>query len=289
MKKINFILVLIAAVALISVRGVIAGAQQPAVPDSLQAHTAVVVTAAPGIQSPVVAAPTRIVADARPALVVMNFESGTVAAKVKDKHGFSAFMAAMRGERDSEHYDPAELGAGIADMLVEKLLNAGEFRLMERKQIEVAVREQMIAAGAPLSAVVPTDAAVAARASMIGARYMVTGSITKFGFEEHQVGGFAASVATFGLLSVKKHKTEVKLTARVIDVATGEIVASFDGEGRSNKGGGITLLGMGSNGGGGGSGENRNFKETAIGEATERAVQNLTEKLLAKRPLLASR
>ncbi|MDQ6718704.1 MAG: CsgG/HfaB family protein [Gemmatimonadota bacterium] len=89
----------------------------------------------------------RTAADPRPSLVVMNFESGTVAAKVKDKHGFSAFLAAMRGERDNEHYDPAELGAGIADMLVEKILNTGEFRLLERKQIEAAVREQMIAAG----------------------------------------------------------------------------------------------------------------------------------------------
>lgn len=227
--------------------------------------------------------------DARPSIVVMNFESGTVTAKVKDKHGFSAFMAAMRGERENERYDPAELGAGIADMLVEKLLNTGEFRLLERKQIEATVREQLMAAGtAPPSATL-VDAAVAARASMIGARYMVTGSVTKFGFEEHQVGGFVTSVATFGLLSVKRHKTEVKLTARVIDVATGEIVAAFDGQGVSKKGGGISLLGMGANGGGGARGENRGFKETAIGEATERAVQNLTEKLGAKRSILAAR
>jgi curli biogenesis system outer membrane secretion channel CsgG len=118
---------------------------------------------------------------------------------------------------------------------------------------------------------------------------MVTGSVTKFGFEEHQVGGFAASVATFGMLSVKRHTTEVKLTARVVDVATGEIVASFDGEGISNKGGGFSVMGIGSHGGGGAGGQNSNFKETAIGEATERAVQNLSEKLEAKRQQLAVR
>lgn len=231
----------------------------------------------------------RATADARPSIVVMNFESGTVAAKVKDKHGFSAFIAAMRGERDNEHYDPAELGAGIADMLVEKILNTGEFRLLERKQIEAAVREQMIASGASPTAAVPSDAAIAARASMIGAKYLVTGSVTKFGFEEHNYGGFMLKMATYGMMSVKTHKTEVKLTARVIDVSTGEIVASFDGEGMSDKGGGISLLGMGSGGGGGAGGENRNFKESAIGEATERAVQSLTEKLEAKRAMLAVR
>ncbi len=243
---------------------------------------------------------TTIQADGRPTLVVMNFESGTVAAQIKDKHSYSAFMAAMRGDRDREHYDPAQLGAGIADMLVEKLLNTGEFRLLERKQIEATVREQAIgssvAAGSTASsnaarASVPpvSDAAIAARAGLIGARYLVTGSVTKFGFEQHQVGGIGASMATFGMLSVKRHKTEVKITARVVDISTGEIVASFDGEGASDKGGGFSVFGMNSHGAAGGNAENTNFKETAIGEATERAVQNLTEKLQGKRALLASR
>jgi curli biogenesis system outer membrane secretion channel CsgG len=227
-------------------------------------------------------------ADGRPSIVVMNFESGTVSAKVKDKHGFSAFLAAMRGENNNEHFDPAELGAGIADMLVEKILNLGEFRLMERKQLDATVREQGITAGNIIPAATSsTDPVV--HASVLGARYMVTGSVTKFGFEEHQVGGALASMATFGMLSVKRHKTEVKLTARVIDVATGEIVAAFDGEGESDKGGGVSVMGIGANGGAGGSAENKNFKETAIGEATERAVQNLAEKLQAKRAMLASR
>jgi curli biogenesis system outer membrane secretion channel CsgG len=235
-----------------------------------------------------VAANAQAATDGRPSIVVMNFESGTVSAKVKDKHGFSAFLAAMRGENNNEHYDPADLGAGIADMLVEKILNTGEFRLLERKQLDATVREQAITAGTPIAAAVSSTDPVM-RASVLGARYMITGSVTKFGFEEHQVGGFAASMATFGMLSVKRHKTEVTLTARVIDVATGEIVASFDGEGQSDKGGGISVMGIGSNGGGGGGAENKNFKESAIGEATERAVQNLTEKLQAKRAMLASR
>lgn len=222
----------------------------------------------------------------KPAIVVMNFESGTVSAQAKDKHGFSAFIAAMRGQNNNERYDPADLGAGIADMLVEKLLAMGDFRLFERKQIQATAREQALAGGAPAVSSTTSDTAIAAHATMIGARYVVTGSVTKFGFEEHQVGGFLSTVATFGLLSVKKHKTLVKLTARVIDTRTGEIVASFSGEGVSNKGGGISLLGLGANGGGGGNAENKNFKETAIGEATERAVRDIAEKLQSKKAAL---
>jgi curli biogenesis system outer membrane secretion channel CsgG len=243
---------------------------------------------ATSVTETVVPATSHTIADTRPSIIVVNFESGTVSAKVTDKHGFSAFLAAMRGESDNVRYDPADLGAGIADMIVEKLLNDGGFRLLERKQIDATVREQGIASGTVTVSTTPLDS-LARKASMLGARYMITGSVTKFGFENHQVGGLFSTMATFGMVSVRQHKTEVTLSARVIDMTTGEIVAAIQGNGISHKGGGVTLLGMDSNGAGGGSAENRDFKETAIGEATARAVQDLVEKLEAKRSLLAMR
>jgi curli biogenesis system outer membrane secretion channel CsgG len=188
------------------------------------------------------------------ALVIMGFESGTVSAQVQDKRGFAALIGSMHGG-EREAYDPAQLGIGISDMLVDKLLDSGEFRLLDRSQ---------------------TDAAKTAR-------YIVTGSVTKFGFEEHNVGGLLASVATMGLLSYKEHKTEVTLTARVIDAATGEIVASLSGEGVSNKGGGLRVIGIGANGAGGADVSSANFRSTAIGQATGRAVNNLAAKIIEKK------
>ena len=191
----------------------------------------------------------------KPSLVVMGFESGTVSAQVQDRHGFASILSGRRGGR-GEQYDPAQLGIGIADMLVEKLLATGQFRLLERN-----------AADRPA-----------------GAEYIVTGSVTKFGFEERNVGGAVATVATFGLLSYKQHKTEVKLTARVIKAATGEIVASVSADGTSGKGGGLRVAGIGANGGGGADVSESNFRATAIGQATERAVADLAAKLIEKKP-----
>jgi curli biogenesis system outer membrane secretion channel CsgG len=185
----------------------------------------------------------------KPTLMVMGFEAGTVSAQAREKRGF------MRGDRNSENYEPSQLGIGIADMLIEKLLASGKFRLVERKTIE------------PGS----------------GAQFIVTGSVTRFGFEEQNVGGIFASVATMGLLNYKKHKTEVALTARVINAATGEIVASMQSDGASGKGGGLRVFGMGSNGMGGADVSSSNFRSTAIGQATERAVNELAAKILEKR------
>jgi curli biogenesis system outer membrane secretion channel CsgG len=86
-----------------------------------------------------------------------------------------------------------------------------------------------------------------------------------------------------GLINYKQHKTEVTLTARVVNAATGEIVASMNGEGLSKKGGGLRIGGLGSNGFGGADMSSSNFRGTAIGEATERAVSDLAEKIVQKK------
>lgn len=189
----------------------------------------------------------------KPSLVVMGFESGTVAAQVQDRHGFMAILAGMSGE-EREKYDPSQLGVGIADMLIERLLETREFRLMERKASEIPA-----------------------------AQYLITGSVTKFGFEETNVGGAFANVATMGLLSYKQHKTEVALTARIINTATGEIVASFSSEGISNKGGGLRVMGVGGSAAGAGDVSRSNFRSTAIGQATGRAVNELAAKIVQKK------
>ena len=185
----------------------------------------------------------------KPTLMVMGFEAGTVSAQAGDRRGF------MRDYRNNENYEPSQLGIGIADMLVEKLLATGQFRLVERKSMQ----------------------------SGSGAQFIVTGSVTRFGFEERNVGGIFASVATMGLLSYKQHKTEVALTARIINAATGEIVASMQSDGGSGKGGGLRIFGMGSNGLGGADVSSSNFRSTAIGQATERAVNELAAKILEKK------
>jgi curli biogenesis system outer membrane secretion channel CsgG len=191
----------------------------------------------------------QVVSNGKPTVMVMGFESGTVSPQARDKRGLRGLFG---GKSEGERYDPSQLGIGIADMLVEKLLETGQFRVLERK---------------------PADPGS-------GAQFIVSGSVTKFGFEENNFGGLAANVATMGLLSFKQHKTEVTLTARVINAATGEIVASMSGEGLSRKGGGLSVAGIGGHGFGGVDVNSSNFRATAIGEATERAVSNLAERIV---------
>lgn len=229
-------------------------------------------------------------APARPIITVGDFEYGTVASQFTTDKNTRKQLSKM-GIGDSQAL-AAALGVGATDMLVEKLLAAGEFRVVERKRLASIRQEQGIASpaedsGAALRGLTAGEPA----ARFLRARYIITGSVTRLGFEDKQLGGIAGQLASnvflYGL-NVKKKKTEVHLTARLIDIETGEIIASYTGRGESRKGGGISVGGMGSWGLGGGGGKTDNIRETAIGEATQRAATKLAELIVQSRAQMVS-
>jgi hypothetical protein len=90
----------------------------------------------------------------------------------------------------------------------------------------------------------------------------------------------------YGLGGIGTHsaKAAVAITARLIDTNTGEILASATGKGESKRSG-TNLLGGGAGTGGYGGGEagmnSSNFAQTIIGEATNEAVTQLAQSLIA--------
>jgi curli biogenesis system outer membrane secretion channel CsgG len=166
-----------------------------------------------------------------------------------------------------------DIGKGIADMLVEELLQTGHIRLLERKQIQSVLGEQDLANSNRADV---TASQAAALGKVLGAKLLITGTITKFGSEEHNLGGSAGVMAGrfFGGAGAKKTTADVALTARVVDASTSEIRASAKGEGKSNRKG-LLLNGVIGGTSGGIDMNSSDFRETILGEATEKAVSEL--------------
>ena len=209
----------------------------------------------------------------RPTITVTDFDYGTVASQIAADRGTRKRLEKM-GIKDGASF-AAAMGTGAADLIVEQLLASGAFRVLERKQLAAIQYEQSLA----------TDSAAVPPRRAARARYIVSGSITRLGFEEKTLGGAAGTAASFALygLGAKKNRTEVHLTARLIDTETGDIVASFTGQGESGKGWGLTVFGMGSGGFGGFKAGASGIRESAIGEATLKAAQAVVEQLVAVR------
>jgi curli biogenesis system outer membrane secretion channel CsgG len=174
-----------------------------------------------------------------------------------------------------------DIGKGISVMLVNQLINDGAYRIFERQQLDKILQEQNFSNSNR------ADSNTAAKiGKLAGVDIIITGSITQFGRDDKNVGvgGAGGNWGGYGLgrLSVKKAKAVVEITARLVDVNTGEILASVTGHGESQRSGTNMLGGGGDWHGGGGGGldmGSSNFGSTIIGEATKASVAQVATSL----------
>lgn len=103
----------------------------------------------------------------------------------------------------------------LTDLMINALINSNRFRVFERRKLDTLVQEQNFQ---HVSGLVDAETAVQL-GKMIGANFVVTGSIT--GLSSGGGEGFKVGPVTVG-----SSPTRVTLTARIVDVATGEILYS---------------------------------------------------------------
>ena len=177
-----------------------------------------------------------------------------------------------------------DIGKGIADVLVDKLVNDGTFSVIERKKLDTVLAEQNFSNSQRAD---PSSAAKIGK--VLGVNGMIVGSITQFGTEKKSfgIGGIGGTLGRFGggKVGTKKGKAAVAITARIIDINTGEILASKTGKGTSKRSG-LVVGGGGAGGGGFGAGGismgSSDFRETILGEAVHLAVDDLASQLIGE-------
>src|SRR6185295_873587 len=115
-------------------------------------------------------------AQTRPSVALLNFDFGSI------EHWWS-------GNQD--------IGLGIADLMVDALVDDGSFRVFDRAKLDTVLKEQNFNA----SDRVDPSAKAAAIGKMAGVKYLIAGSITKFGTEDNSksVGGGGFGGGKFGL------------------------------------------------------------------------------------------
>lgn len=189
----------------------------------------------------------------RVAVAVMDFEYGTV----------------------DNWWGQYDIGKGMADQVVDALVNDGSFRVIERKKLDTVLAEQDFSASDRAD---PSAAKLSKIGKVLGVRYIISGSITKFATESR---GGGVKVKGIGL-GGKKAKSSVNLTARMIDTTTGEIMLSAKGVGESSKGGGFDF----SKGGFGVGTDSEEWRNSGLGDAQEMACNELVTQLIAKKDRL---
>jgi curli biogenesis system outer membrane secretion channel CsgG len=225
----------------------------------------------------------RLVAGLAMGAAVLALAGSVSAQTAKPKRQAVAVMDFDYGTVGYHWWGQYDIGKGMADQVVDALLEDGTFRVIERKKLDTVLAEQDFSQSDRAD---PSAAKLTKMGKVLGVRYIIAGSITKFGGEEKSYGGGGLMKGKLGGLGLKKAKTEVTLTARLIDTTTGEILASAKGEGLSKKGGGLSVGGLGGGGGAGFSMSSSDYKASAIGEAQEMATIALVKNIVAKKDRL---
>jgi curli biogenesis system outer membrane secretion channel CsgG len=196
-------------------------------------------------------------------VAVMNFDYGTVQSSV----------AAIFGSDQ-------DIGKGISAMLIEQLVKDGSYSVIERGALDKILAEQNFSNSDRAN---PTTAAKIGQ--VLGVDTIIIGTITQFGRDDKHTNiggmGYGAKYG-FGGIGTKNSKAVVAVSARMVNVSTGEILAAVTGNGESARGG-TSLLGGGGGWSGGGAGGldmgSSNFGNTILGEATRKAVDDMATQL----------
>ena len=164
-----------------------------------------------------------------------------------------------------------DVGGFLADVVVKELLKGSTYTVVERRAIDQVLKEQNFSNSNRVD-----SKAAAAIGRLLGVDAIIMGSVTQFGVEESAValGSGPLGRVTRGVLGGGRRvntKATVGLTARMVDTKTGEILTAASGSGESSKAsvaasgyatGDIDLT-------------SRSFEETMLGEAVNRAAQQV--------------
>jgi curli biogenesis system outer membrane secretion channel CsgG len=202
-------------------------------------------------------------------VAVLDFDYGTVQSSV----------AAIFGANQ-------DIGKGITDLLVQRLVERGTYSVIERKALDKILKEQNFSNSDR------ADSNTAAKLGRIlGVDAIITGSITQFGRDDQNrtiggsaIGGLAGRYGLGGV-NTKNSKAVCAITTRMINTDTAEILAAVTGRGQSARTG-ASLVGSGGSWVNAGSGVidmgSSNFANTILGEAVNQAVASVAQQLDTK-------
>jgi curli biogenesis system outer membrane secretion channel CsgG len=160
--------------------------------------------------------------------------------------------------QDQTDYGAGRIGRSAASVLTTYLDRSGQFALYERERINKIVEEQQIAANAKVDA-----GAAAAVGKKAGVDMVVIGTVSSFGYRSRR-----NQALIFG--SQVKQEAEATVDVRLVDVASGRIIASESGRGIVEVATG-KVLGVGSSAG---------YDETMAGNALRAAISKFVDKLI---------
>jgi curli biogenesis system outer membrane secretion channel CsgG len=171
--------------------------------------------------------------------------------------------------QDVAYWQPT-MGEGLAQMLVTEFNNLPNFKVLESLALDDLRAERHLGESGEVS-----EAESVKKGQWKGADYTFKTVVTRFGAKENSYGG-GSWVPGVPRFAVKTSEKEVQIDWRIIDNATREVVPGASGRASGKEKG--TSFNFSSWTGGGFS-NNREFRDSALGKATMKAIAEIVEQV----------
>ena len=178
-------------------------------------------------------------------------------------------VAVFDFKNDSGWSSVATLGQDFSTQLSDALVQSGKFIVLTRKDLDVVMAEQDLAASDRMA-----KSNTAQTGKIVPAQILIKGQITEF---EENTGGGGQGISVKGIsLGMKKSSAHMAVIIQLIDSTTGEILESKRVEGEAS-GGGLSV---------GYSGaidvNSSSFKKTPLGKAIQITIDQAVDYLAKK-------
>jgi curli biogenesis system outer membrane secretion channel CsgG len=185
--------------------------------------------------------------------------------------------ATVRGAAAAYFGTDVDLGKGIATLVIDNLVSAGVYSVVERAALDKVLMEQNFSNSDRAN---PATAANLGR--ILGVDAIVIGGITQFDSATGNAGRIGTGLRAFGV-SRTQNKAVISVSARVVSTDTAEILVVAGGKGEASRSetsvaGAGRAVDFGSTA----------FKGTVVGEAVSRAAEALSVDLNGKAKSLPS-
>ncbi|WP_421919595.1 CsgG/HfaB family protein [Marinifilum sp.] len=151
-------------------------------------------------------------------LVLFSFAAFKVTAQQPQiKKRIAVFVFEDKTDKSWRWWNNKGVGDGVSDMLTTALVKSGNYRVMERAEIDRILNEQDFGQSGRV-----TQQSAAKIGQVLGVEIAVIGSVSEFGYKKGETGGAIRGLG----IGVSNQQAVVGVDVRMVNTNTGEIITA---------------------------------------------------------------
>ncbi|MEN7549253.1 CsgG/HfaB family protein [Rapidithrix thailandica] len=206
------------------------------------------------------------------AFLLLTGISSLFAQEKQIKKRIAVFVFDDKTDKSYRWWNNKGVGRGMSDMLTTELVKSGNYRVIERQELESIMTEQKLGLS---GAVTPESAAKIGK--LLGVELAVVGSVSEFGYKDDTKGGRIKGIG----LGIKNQAATVGIDVRMVNTSTGEILTAENiRRQKSSKGIKFNSAKLSFK-------DEKSFDESLVGKAAREAVEDIVKVIDKRAPDIA--